>query len=248
MIDATPDAVLARQRPAEFQPFQPGPKDAQFIVVGGEPSEDVNSRDIPGIRFVSKGKQNREYPIYEYTLSIANQSDTFRARSQDLNRMRSVVYHSAMVDHSERLLYFPDNPIVPAKVGNEDDRSSDVFRPKGVANLYVLSAYAGGLAPKNGFNSPWSSDLDMRIQQDIGLWKEHQVQIYLDIDNVLNLIGADNYKRYADTGDIQEGVRVIQANADVTGVYEVEDIFFEGINQDVDDSIWRIQIGVRYKF
>ena len=113
-------------------------------MVGGEPSEDVNSREIPGIRFVAKGKQNREYPIYEYTLSIANQSDTFRARSQDLNRMRSVVYHSAMVDHSERLLYFPDNPIAPAKVGNEDDLSSDVFRPKGVANLYVLSAYAGG--------------------------------------------------------------------------------------------------------
>ena len=148
VIDATPDATLARQSQAEFQPFTSGSKDAQFIVVGGKPAEDADSREIPGIRFVSKQKQNREYPVYEYTLSIANQADTFRSRSRDLNRMRSVAYDAAMVDHSERLLYFPDNPIVPAA-------SSD-FCPDGVANIYVVSAYAGGSDSdrKKRFQSP----------------------------------------------------------------------------------------------
>ena len=144
VIDATSDAVLARQSKAEFQPFKPGPKDAQLIVIGGKPSEKGNSKKIPGVSFVSKQQQKgskktsiREYPIYQYTLSIPNEADTFRSRSRDLNRMRSVVYDPEMADHSERMLYFPDNPILPA---NEDE----VFRPKGVANLYVLSAYAGG--------------------------------------------------------------------------------------------------------
>lgn len=136
VIDATPDATLARQSQAEFQPFSTGSKDAQFIVVGGKPTEAGDSRVIPGIRFVSNQKQKREVPIYEYTLSIANQADTFRSRSRDLNRMRSVAYDPTMIDHSERLLYVPDNPIVPAEASD--------FRPDGVANLYVLSAYAGG--------------------------------------------------------------------------------------------------------
>ena len=76
-----------------------------------------------------------------------------------------------------------------------------------------LSKYAGGIAPKNGFNSSWSSDLDIRFQQDIPLpWRENNLQIFLDIENALNLFFGDseNIKRYADTGDIQEGVRVVQ--------------------------------------
>ena len=150
VIDATPDAALARQSQAEFQPFQPGEKEAQFIVVGGEPSENGNSKKIPGVQFVSKQQQKgskkasiREYSIYQYTLSIPNEADTFRSRSRDLNRMRTAAYDSGMFDHSERLLYFPDNPIVPAEAGNEGELSPGVFRPKGVANFYVLSAYAG---------------------------------------------------------------------------------------------------------
>ena len=74
-----------------------------------------------------------------------------------------------------------------------------------------LNKYAGGFTPKNGFNSPWSSDLDLRIQQDIPLWSEHQLQIFFDIENVLNLFSdSGNVKKYADTGDIQEGVRVLE--------------------------------------
>ena len=112
-----------------------------------------------------------------------------------------------------------------------------------------LSAYAGGFAPKNGFNSPWSTDLDIRIQQDVPMWKDHSVQVFLDIENVLNLLSdSSNVKRYADTGDIEEGVRTLQLDDGNTGVFEVEDIFFEGTNRDVDDSVYRIQLGIRYNF
>lgn len=163
VIDATPDAALARQSQAGFQPFQPGAKEVQFIVVGGEPSENGHCREIPGLRFVSKQKSskktsNREYPIYQYTLSVPNESDTFRSRSRALNLMRSAAYGAGMVDHSERLLFFPDNPIIPAEVDsdNRGDLSPEVFRPKGIANLYVLSAYAGASdsVRKTLFQSP----------------------------------------------------------------------------------------------
>ena len=112
-----------------------------------------------------------------------------------------------------------------------------------------LSAYAGGVAPKNGFNSNWSTDIDIRIQQDLPVWKDHSLQIFLDIENFLNLLSDnENVKRYANTGDIQEGVRTLQLDDGNTGVFEVEDIFFEGTNRDVDDSVYRIQLGIRYRF
>ena len=76
------------------------------------------------------------------------------------------------------------------------------------------------------------------------------MQITLDIENALNLFSDNgNVKRYADTGDIQEGVRVLQlTEVNVPGSYVVEDIFFEGTNRDVDDSVYRIQLGIRYNF
>lgn len=43
-------------------------------------------------------------------------------------------------------------------------------------------------------------------------------------------------------------MRVIQAASDNTAVYEVEDFFYEGLNRDVDDSVYRIQLGIRYEF
>ena len=114
-------------------------------------------------------------------------------------------------DESRVLLYVPTGPTDPLMDFSnlsqaEIDGLFDFFDATG------LSAYAGGIAPKNAFNSPWSSDLDMRIAQDIGLWKEHQLQVFLDIENVLNLFSAANNKRYADTDDVQEAVRVLEIN------------------------------------
>ena len=115
-----------------------------------------------------------------------------------------------------------------------------------------MNAFAGGIAPKNGFNSPWSSDLDIRIQQDFPLpWgdQEHTLQVFFDIENVLNLFSdTRNVKRYADTGDIEEGVRVLQLDRSNTSQYEVERFFDEGLDRDVDDSVYRIQLGFRYRF
>ncbi len=156
-------------------------------------------------------------------------------------------------DEESVLIYVPTGPSDPlmdftTNLGGRYDQA-DVDAFFAFLDESGLSAYAGGLAPKNGFNSPWRSDLDIRIAQDIPFWREHNVQITLDIENALNLFSdGNNIMRYADTGDIQEGVRTLQLDDGVTGVYEVEDIFFEGTNRDVDDSVYRIQLGIRYNF
>ncbi len=153
-------------------------------------------------------------------------------------------------DEESVLIYVPTGPSDPLMDFSQLSQA-EIDGLFAFLNESGLSAYAGGIAPKNGFNSPWSSDLDIRIQQDVPLpWgNDHRFQITLDIENVLNLFSdGSNVKRYADTGDIQEGVRVLQLDRGNTSVFEVERWYDEGINRDVDDSVYRIQLGFRYDF
>jgi len=157
-------------------------------------------------------------------------------------------YYGDSDDEERILLYVPTGPSDPLMDFSALSQG-DIDGLFAFLDSSGLSKYAGGIAPKNGFNSPWASDLDIRIQQDIPLWREHNLQIFFDIENALNLFSSSgNLKRYADTGDIQEGVRVLELDNGNTAVFEVTDTFDLGINRDVDDSVYRIQLGLRYDF
>jgi hypothetical protein len=58
-------------------------------------------------------------------------------------------------------------------------------------NSSGLASYKGQIVPRNAFNSPWMSSLDLRITQDINVMDGHKVILYLDITNLLNLIDDD---------------------------------------------------------
>ncbi|MDH3577304.1 MAG: TonB-dependent receptor [Gammaproteobacteria bacterium] len=154
-------------------------------------------------------------------------------------------------DEESVLIYVPTGPSDPLMDFSNLSASqvADLFA---FLNESGLSAYAGSIAPKNGFNSNWSTDLDIRIQQDLPAWRDHSLQVFLDIENFLNLLSDnENVKRYADTGDIQEGVRVFEvagAGLANTDQYVINRVYFEGNNRDVDDSVYRIQLGIRYRF
>ncbi len=119
-----------------------------------------------------------------------------------------------------------------------------------------LSKYAGGIAPKNGFTGPWNTDMDIRVQQDFRIplsGRNHTLSLFFDIENALNLFFGDdsNIFDYTNTGDIEEGVRVLEIGRDGLGntdQFVINRWYDEGINQDVDDSVWRVQLGIRYEF
>ncbi|MBT8101969.1 MAG: TonB-dependent receptor [Gammaproteobacteria bacterium] len=157
-------------------------------------------------------------------------------------------------DESSILIYVPTGPSDPL-MDFSNLSSSEIDGLFAFLDESGLSQYAGGIAPKNGFNSPWSTDLDIRIQQDLPMWKDHSLQVFFDIENVLNLLSdRNNVKRYADTDDIQEAVRVLEINErdpvalGNTDQFVITRWYDEGTNRDVDDSVYRIQLGVRYKF
>ncbi|MDX2413086.1 MAG: TonB-dependent receptor, partial [Woeseiaceae bacterium] len=157
-------------------------------------------------------------------------------------------------DESSVLLYVPTGPSDPLMnfsnlTQGEIDGLFAFFDQTG------LSKYAGGIAPKNGFNSPWASDLDIRISQDIDIGSQ-TLQLFFDIENVLNMFSdSSNVKKYADDDDVQEAVRVLEINErspaiDNTAQFEITRWYDSGVNwnRDVDDSVYRIQVGVRYRF
>jgi hypothetical protein len=157
-------------------------------------------------------------------------------------------------DEENILIYVPTGPSDPAYdfTTNLDDDfdQDDVDAFFAFLDSSGLSKYAGGIAPKNGFEGKWSSDLDIRISQEIGLFGDHQLQIFLDVENALNLLGHNkNVRNYNRAGDVPEALRTLQLDDSVTDVYEVEDIFFENTNNiDTDDTVYRVQLGISYRF
>ncbi len=166
-------------------------------------------------------------------------------------------------DNEERnLLYVPTGPNDPLVdfSGLDADGTTQAFFD--FLDSSGLSAYAGGIAPKNAFEEPWTTDIDVRIQQNVPLpWLDHSVEVFFDIENLLNLFSDnENIRVYKDQGDVGEGVPVLDAALSADGTQFVYDNFNPGGGdssgnnfnpirlRDVDDSVYRIQFGVRYRF
>jgi len=148
VIDATENAVLTRQSAAKFAPFTPGKKTFKYTVIGGDLKDAEAGMQVPSLTFkssITKGRgkdrktENKTHSVYEYSFAMDYKADTFRERSRILNEVRSKVSDPNMVDHSETLLYTPDNGV------------SGGVRPQGVGHLYVLNAYSGEQKSLLGF-------------------------------------------------------------------------------------------------
>ncbi|MFC3053504.1 TonB-dependent receptor [Kordiimonas pumila] len=204
--------------------------------------------------------------VEDYTTSV---SFFFRARS---GRPFSYVYDNNTPttlfgdsDNEERnLFYVPtgaNDPLVDFSALEAAGTLDDFFE---FLDASGLSNYAGEIAPRNGFEQNWSTDLDIRFQQELPTFFEgHKLELFVDFENILNLLGnGKNIQRYADFGDVGEGVPILDAALNADGSQYVYSNFNPGnssaalselgynVNNqiDVDDSLWRIQVGIKYKF
>ena len=118
-----------------------------------------------------------------------------------------------------------------------------------------VAKYAGTYTPANAFRAHWVNTFDVRISQELpGFFKGHKSQIWLDIQNVGNLLNKDwghivDYGFFADASvarlaGLYDGKYVYNytgtqqptaANADADG-------FNTGVSQ------WSMQLGFRYQF
>lgn len=108
----------------------------------------------------------------------------------------------------------------------------------------------GAISSKGAINEDWQQDLDIRISQEIPFFKESKLKLFVDIENVLNLISDGNgTKKYINTTDIGSAVGVVTAGVDtVTNTYTYTDYTPITEFPDTFDSLYRIQIGIRGDF
>ena len=122
-----------------------------------------------------------------------------------------------------------------------------------------LSKYAGQVSPKNGFTGPSNTDLDLRFSQAFPLpGFNHSLIFFADFENILNMFSdSNNIQKFMDSGDVNEGVPILDAELSDDGSQFIYKGFAPGgskqsdfipIIYDVDDTVWRIQIGLRYNF
>ncbi len=150
-------------------------------------------------------------------------------------------------DNEERnLFYVPSGPNDPNVVYTNID--PDEFWA--FIQASGLGAYAGQITPKNAFNEPWTTDIDLRISQDFPLpWLEHSLEVFFDVENVMNIFSdGKNVRRFIRTGDVQEGVPLVDAALNGNGQYVYSNFQNPVYFTDTDDTVYRIQLGVRYRF
>lgn len=113
-----------------------------------------------------------------------------------------------------------------------------------------ISEGAGGISPRNGFQSDWFSQWDLRIEQEIpGLFNDDKGSFFVVIENIGNLLN-DEWGVINQAG-FPGAVRLI--DADLNGDQLVYEGFRDVTREDIlapvtDSSVWEIRFGVRYTF
>jgi hypothetical protein len=114
-----------------------------------------------------------------------------------------------------------------------------------------LSQHRGEIAKRFGLVNPWYSDVDLRMQQDIGLLgggKEHDIQVGLDVMNLGNLLNSSWGVRKVADPSATSPLTLVRLDADGTPVFN----FTGPARTFIDDpdvfSRWRAQLGLKYFF
>jgi len=136
------------------------------------------------------------------------------------------------------------NPTNTENVIFETQQDLDTF------NLLVdnLGLVRGQSVEKQGQRGPWLNELDLRFSQEVPVGSFGKVELWLDMENVLNFLDSD-WGRY----DRVRFPQITAADVDVLsdGRFLYSDVFSSDISGgtfQVRQSVWKVQLGVKYKF
>ncbi|WP_019676700.1 TonB-dependent receptor [Arsukibacterium perlucidum] len=149
-----------------------------------------------------------------------------------------------------QLLYVPTGVSDPNVVwgANEDGEAFDTDAFFAFVNNSGLSKYAGGIADRNEFYSDWWTKFDLRVTQELpGFMQGHKAKAFFVIDNLTNLLNDDWGVLYE--ASFPQTASVVDADINAQGQY----VFNEFTNRDpqrrvATPSLWRMTVGIEYKF
>lgn len=154
------------------------------------------------------------------------------------------------MDDAGHLFYVPTGPDDPrfaaTSFGGNAAQQQAFFDY--IANS-ELAQYRGGIAERNGDASRWQTSIDLRLQQQLpGIMKGHKTFLFMDIENLSNLLNSDwgavERTRY-------EYERRVASARIVNGQFEYFNLRNPSAiaNKEVlNQSFWQMQFGVKYAF
>lgn len=152
-------------------------------------------------------------------------------------------------DEARSLLYIPTGPSDP--LVNLDAIDSTAFF--NFLDENDLTQFGGQIVPRTTFTQPWNADLDIRFQQELpgfGLTDKDEILLFIDFENFLNFIDSGaGVKRFTNTSNTGEGIDVVAASIE-NGQYVYSNFNANAVSPTIDagDTLWRIQVGIKYKF
>jgi len=173
-------------------------------------------------------------------------------------------------DEARSLLYIPTGPNDPLfssdSFESDDDDLTDAenaaIQAADTAAFFDfieengLSEFAGSIAPRGAVTQPSTADIDLRFTQEVPVPIEgHNLEFSINFENFLNFIDSDaGVQRFVATSNTAEGVDVAGASINDQGQFVFNNLVTNGgvgpvnVFRDTDDTLWRIQVGARYKF
>ena len=142
------------------------------------------------------------------------------------------------------LLYVPTGMSDPNVVFDEGFATSAFLD---FVNSSGLSRYAGGIAPRNAFNSGWWTHFDLRLEQEFpGFGEGHNFVGYIVIRNFCNFINDD----WCVLKEVDFPRRQAVVDMEIeNGQYLFEEFIpASGETLVVNASLYEIRVGLRYDF
>jgi hypothetical protein len=141
---------------------------------------------------------------------------------------------------------------VDAHGGNQDANAQRVALEAFIGQDKYLSKHRGQYTGKYAGTTPWFSQLDMRVLQDLNLKvgkRTNTVQVSLDVVNLGNLIDSKwGLRKYASATGYYQPITYLGQNAG-TALYQFDPSQKSTFTTSPDlPSRWQIQVGVRYIF
>ena len=154
---------------------------------------------------------------------------------------------------SRSLLYMPTGPSDPNVIFDPGFDQAGFFA---FADSRGISAYGGGIVPRNEFNSRQWTKFDLRISQEISFFGDDQhATAYILFKNIGNLINDDwgvlYEQRFPRNQDIVEASLIDTAGT--PGDFSDDQYLFERFNprdqsRSSSASLWSIRLGFNYNF
>lgn len=128
----------------------------------------------------------------------------------------------------------------------------------GQFNDYLIATglidYAGQIAPRNEFFSPWTTRFDLNVEQEVALFDDHKVIVEMNIFNLGNLLNK-NWGRYEAPSFTGGVARTVLTPTIAGGKYNygtsAPSLSASSLSP-VDDrypaSVWQVSAGIRYEF